>query len=83
MGKIFNSIQKIGVLKEDNEITKNSKHFVVYEAIVMSIGGLVWGTIALILDRSIQSSIPFGYIILSFINISLFHKFKHFVSAQF
>ena len=49
----------------------------------MSIGGLVWGIIALVLDRSLQSSIPFGYIILSFINIYLFHRFKHFVSAQF
>jgi len=55
----------------------------VYEAILMSLGGLGWGTLCLLyLDRPLQSIIPYGYIILSAFNVAHFARYKRFAFTQ-
>lgn len=73
----------VGVLTSDDELSRNNKRFVVYEAILMSLGGILWGTICLFLDRIPQSIIPFSYVLMSIINIALFSRTKNFQVAQF
>jgi signal transduction histidine kinase len=79
---LIEKINKIGVLPEDDALQKNQKNFVVYEAVLMSMGGLLWGGICFSIGKHFQSSIPLGYVVLSFLNILLFSKNKNFRLAQ-
>ena len=66
----------------DDQLMINRKRFVVYEAFLMSLGGLLWGIICLMIDKPMQSVTPFGYIILSFVNIYVFSKYRNFSFTQ-
>jgi signal transduction histidine kinase len=79
---LIQNINTIGVRAEDDPLLKNQKNFVVYEAILMSMGGLLWGVICINLDKKFQSSIPLGYVVLSFFNLLFFYHFKHFKFTQ-
>jgi signal transduction histidine kinase len=79
---LIQQINTIGVKDADDPMLKNQKNFVVYEAILMSMGGLLWGAICIILGKNFQSSIPLGYVVLSFFNLLLFYYFKHFKFTQ-
>jgi len=80
--RIIYQINQIGLLPEDEGLRKNQKNFMVYEAILMSFGGFIWGWICLYLGKPLQSTIPFGYIVLSFFNILIFRYYKLFGFAQ-
>ena len=80
--RIIHQINQIGLLPEDEGLRKNQKNFMVYEAILMSFGGFIWGWICLYLGKPLQSTIPFGYIVLSFFNILIFRYYKLFGFAQ-
>lgn len=82
IGNLIEKINKIGILPEDEPILINKKRFVVYEAILMSGGGVMWGTLCLFIDRQAQSVIPFGYVLLSLLNIALFARFRWFSITQ-
>ncbi|MCX6352660.1 MAG: hypothetical protein NTX03_12500 [Bacteroidetes bacterium] len=75
---IFDRISRIGVVANDDENTIHQKQFLVYEGILMSAGGLMWGTIVVFLNRKMQSAIPYGYIVLTFFNLFYFAKSKNF-----
>lgn len=78
----FELLRKIGVEKSDDSLTINRKNFVVYEALLMSVGGILWGVLCLILGREEQAIIPLSYTALSFLNIFIFWKFKRFKFTQ-
>lgn len=80
--KILNFINQIGIHSNDDDAIKAKKRFVVYEAILMSLGGVLWGFICLYINKPFQSIIPFGYILLSAINIFFFHKYRWFIFTQ-
>jgi signal transduction histidine kinase len=80
--RIIQRINTIGILPTDESLLANKKRFVVYESILMSFGGIMWGTLCLLIERHEQSVIPFGYVVLSAINIALFSKFKWFAFTQ-
>jgi signal transduction histidine kinase len=82
MRSLLTSLSSIGVLSTDDELTANKKRFVVLEAVLMSCGGVLWGGICLVLDKLGPSTIPFGYVLLSAINIFLFHRFRWFAFTQ-
>lgn len=82
MNYLINRINTIGILPGDEGILANQKRFVVYEAILMSFGGILWGTIALYLNRNFQSIFPFSYVMLSAANIIYFNISKDFRFVQ-
>lgn len=82
MNVLIEKINKIGILPNEDELIKNHKRFVVYEAIAMSFGGILWGTICLSIGKYSQSIIPYGYVILSILNLSYFHYSKKFQIVQ-
>ena len=82
ISSLIQKINKIGILETDDGIEANKKRFVVYESILMSFGGILWGIICLFLNRVEQSIIPFSYVILSSINVALFSRFKWFKLTQ-
>lgn len=79
---LLNYINQIGLLPTDDVLNINRKRFVVYEAIAMSFGGILWGTICLFLTKYEQCIVPFGYVVLSFFNIGYFKIRKNFKLAQ-
>lgn len=48
----------------------------------MSFGGILWGVICLLIDKSAQAITPFIYVLLSTINIYFFSKKKNFLLTQ-
>lgn len=79
---IIERLNKIGTIEGEDELLSNRKQFVVYEALLMSLGGIVWGFICFFIDKNFQSIIPFGYVILSILNMSYFNSSKNFVFVQ-
>jgi signal transduction histidine kinase len=82
INSLINSINQIGILPTDDSLQVNRKRFVVYVAIFMSLGGLLWGSICLVLGKYPQSHTPFVYVLLSIINITYFAVQKNFRFAQ-
>jgi len=78
MKKIVESISSIGVIPSDKEDIILQKRFLIYQALLMSAGGMIWGVSAFLLNRGWQSSIPFGYVIISALNLLFFHLTKNF-----
>ncbi len=62
----------IGCNASDSQELKLQKSFLAYLALFMSAGGLLWGTISLYYGLGLQSLIPYGYIALSVINMTIF-----------
>lgn len=82
MNQLIQAINRIGVTPKDDALLVNKKRFVVYEAILMSLGGVLWGSICIYLGIPEKSLIPFGYVVLSIINIVLFNAFHWFRFTQ-
>jgi hypothetical protein len=61
---------------------KIQKNFLVFLAIFMSCGGLLWGWIAIQYGLTQQSIIPLSYVLISFLNITYFKFSKNFVIAR-
>jgi signal transduction histidine kinase len=73
MNKIPAFISSIGISPRDKEDTILQKRFLVYQALLMSMGGIIWGTLAFVFNREWQSSVPFGYVLLTALNLIFFH----------
>lgn len=80
---ILESLNKLGVSEADSEESVLKKNFMVYLGIAMSIGGLIWGTMCVILGLSLQAFIPYGYAVLTGFNFIYFHKTKNFYDTRF
>lgn len=83
MSKLFDKISSIGVNVNDREDTILQKEYLVYQALLMSAGGIIWGVLCLIFERTWQSLVPFGYVILSIINLIYFHYKRNFRVVKF
>ena len=78
----FIRFTSIGNLPEDKEEEKLSKRFLILMAVLMSMGGILWGGICLVLGLYFPMAIPFSYTILSAINLTFFYIFKNFPVAR-
>ncbi|MGW8179494.1 MAG: ATP-binding protein, partial [bacterium] len=72
MRKVIQFISGIGIHPRDGEDTMLQKRFLVYQAVLMSLGGVIWGMLAIAFDKVWQSSVPFAYIVLTAINLTYF-----------
>jgi signal transduction histidine kinase len=79
---LIQKLSSIGSLPGDDENVTLRKQFLVIQGIGMSMGGIVWGTLLVFFLLPYQSTIPFGYVILTTINFSVFYKTKDFVFAR-
>ncbi len=59
------------------------KRLLVYLAMLMSIGGVVWGGICTYYGLHTASLIPYGYVLVSFANLLLFHLKKDYRASRF
>lgn len=78
MKKLICYISQIGIVENDSAALKMQKNFLVYLAVFMSCGGLIWGGTALSHGLVSSSLIPFLYVLLSTINMLVFSRKKRF-----
>lgn len=82
MSTLVQNISNIGIVDSDSNEVKLQKNFLIYLAIFMSLGGLVWGSISMFYGLKVAASVPYSYMVISFINISLFSSHKNFRLAR-
>ncbi len=77
------SIAAIGNKETDTEKEKLQHGFLVYMGLLMSGGGLLWGTISVYYGLFLPSVIPYGYTILTAVNFTYFYFSKNFRLVRF
>jgi signal transduction histidine kinase len=78
VANLFRAVSRIGISPNDQEDMVLQKRTVVYQAILMSGGGLIWGTLAYCVNLTWQSAIPYGYVFLSALNLIYFSQTRNF-----
>ncbi len=82
MQAIYRLVQ-IGDSPSDSEIQKQKHHFMILMGLIMGMGGLVWGTLAMVFGLAAASTIPFGYTFVTVVNFLFFAKTKKFKLSSF
>ena len=72
----------IGDRPEDDEAQKLQHRLLVYMGVLMSGGGLLWGSIAASQNLLLPSVIPYGYTVVTFFNLMFFRVSKNFPVVQ-
>ena len=82
MNSFINKISSLGIYPSDKEDVVLQKRFLIYQGLLMSGGGIIWGTLALLFNREWQSLIPFGYAVITAANFTFFHYTRNFSVAK-
>lgn len=78
MPSFITNFSTVGHTEDDSENERIQKSFLVFLATFMSAGGLLWGTIAVYHGLIWEAIIPYGYALLSGLNMLAFHLTKKF-----
>ena len=81
--RLINKLTGIGAHASDTEKETLHKRFLVYFALLMGCGGLVWGSICIYRGLLIPASIPLAYVALTVANLTLFAASKRFRLVRF
>ncbi|MDX1416838.1 MAG: response regulator [Candidatus Promineifilaceae bacterium] len=73
---------RLGDQPTDSDEEKVQHHFLINVAVLMSMGGIFWGTITAYYGMWIRASIPLGYTFLTAVNLTYFHFSKNFKFSQ-
>ena len=77
------AVANIGNQKTDTEKEKLRHGFLVYMGLLMSGGGILWGSICVYFELWLPSVIPFGYTVLTGANFIYFYVSKNFKFVRF
>ena len=80
---LFNRLANIGTQPSDTEKEKLHKRFLVYVALLMTGGGLLWASICLYHGLYLPASIPLGYIAITAANLWYFSVSKRLGVVRF
>lgn len=80
---IIKKIIEIGDQPSDSEEEKTEHRFLIYMGLLMSIGGIIWGSISFFYGLYFLSLIPFSYVILTTFNFTYFYFSKNFKLCRF
>jgi len=61
---------------------KRQHGFLIYMGLLMSMGGLIWGTLCLLNDLYLPATVPFTYILITVINFLYLYYTKNFIVSQ-
>jgi serine phosphatase RsbU (regulator of sigma subunit) len=81
--RLLDGIGTVGEREGESAEARLSRQLLVFGGVLMSGGGLLWGTISAAYGQLAASSIPFGYIACTAMNLALFHATKRFERARF
>jgi len=82
MLKIISTLGTIADKEDSNEEARLRHRILIFSGILMSGGGLIWGLISFSAGLYWQSTIPFGYILVTAINLYLLNIFHNFDVAR-
>jgi len=80
--KVIRFLSIIADTPTNSEEEKRQHSFLIYIGTLMSLGGLLWGSIALYSGLPFQAMIPFGYGLVTCINFGYLYLTKDFHKAQ-
>lgn len=66
----------------DTEEEKRQHGFLIYMGILMSSGGMLWGTLCMFHNLYIAALVPYSYICITLLNFLYLHKTKNFIVSQ-
>ncbi|NCG20925.1 MAG: response regulator [Rhodobacterales bacterium] len=81
MPNLQDTVARLGAIGDrpgDSPEQSLRHHLLIYMGSLMSVGGLVWGTLALYFTSTSLAVIPFGYVVITLANLTYFHKSKNF-----
>ena len=79
----LNFLSSIADRPEDSAKVRRKHRFLIYLGTLMSIGGLIWGSISMYSDIFYESFIPYSYALITTLNFSYLYLTKDFRTAQF
>ncbi len=79
---VINFIFSLADQESDTDDEKRQHSFLIFIGTFMSLGGLTWGSIALISGLPLQAAVPFGYVLITLINFIYLNFSKNFHLAQ-
>ncbi len=82
MERILEFLSTIADTPQNTKEEKRQHAFLIYIGILMSFGGLLWGTIVMSSGLFYQSFIPFAYVLVTFGNYVLIYYTKDFNTGQ-
>ncbi len=82
MGDSLHRLGSIGDRPDDSPSERLRHRFLVYMGVLMSLGAMVWGGLSLAFGLLIPSVIPFGYLVVTAINLAWFAGTKSFERAR-
>lgn len=80
--KRLQPILAIGDRETDTEDEKREHGFLIYMGMLMSVGGVLWGTLCLLHGLYLPASIPYAYICITLLNFTYLYFTKNFAVAQ-
>jgi signal transduction histidine kinase len=81
--KLIELLGRIGADPAAPETEALQRRYLVYMGVLMSLGGLIWGGLALGLGLYLESVIPFGYTVITTVNFTFYHRTMAFERARF
>lgn len=85
MNKYLNYILPLLTIADtsiNTETEKRQHSFLIYMGLLMSMGGLLWGTLCLYHDIYIAAMVPYTYIIITILNFTYLYFTKNFQTSQ-
>jgi len=79
LGRLAN----IGAQPTDTENERLHKRFLIYVALLMNGGGLMWGLICIFFNLHLQATVPLGYVVLTVVNLGYFSRSGNFGVVRF
>ena len=79
----LNFLSSLADRSDDSEKTKREHRFLIYLGTLMSIGGLIWGTISFYSGIILESFIPYSYVLITVFNFTYLYLTKDFKTARF
>jgi len=85
MNKYLNTIMPLLTIADtlnNTDAEKRQHSFLIYMGLLMSTGGLLWGTICLYHDIYIAAIVPYTYILITILNFTYLNVTKNFKASQ-
>ncbi len=79
----INKLLAFGDKPDDSQDEKLKHRFLIYIGTLMSCGGILWGSICAYFNLLIPAIIPYGYVVLTILNLIYFAKSKNFKVSSF
>ncbi len=82
MRELLAKIATIADEPDEGEEARLRHHMLVYAGLLMSAGGMLWGTIACAVGLYWQSAVPYGYVLVTAVNYLVLSRSRNFPVAR-